>query len=206
MSIKEKAKSAREVFEGDKSLNKTYTSIRSLHDEPEAKVAFDGARQRMMDVNSWGRIPGPENAEFQLYDSQGPKSDAPEVGDFIKTMLPGPFPENWVQIIDIQEDPDRVSFSVRPCQGPDKTPRSVAQTKHFFKSSASSTFILQRKGNVLKASEVGFNESINNQGPEAGNRKVLNTIISEAGWALVQKLQWENVTDYIVGKKHSRDD
>lgn len=44
------------------------------------------------------------------------------------------------------------------------------------------------------------NEGINNKGKEAGNRKLINTLIAEGGWAAFQKFQWEKLTDYLVHK------
>lgn len=78
--------------------------------------------------------------------------------------------------------------------------------RHFFKSAATSTFRLEVQGNILVATETGYNESINNQGPEAGNRKVLNPLISETGLLFAQKLQWEDVTDYIIGNTTPKED
>lgn len=203
----ENSEGAGSVLRGDAGLTKVYTSEKGYPDDAAAQKAFHEAKRRMYDVNRWGKIPGPENATFVLYDQQGVAYATNELaregfrlsaGCFIKTLLPGGLPENWVQITDVQEADDTASFTVRPCHDPTDRQSDVV-TDHFFKSGATSTFKLERKGKVLAASEIGLNESINNQDPEAGNRKILNTLISEAGWAFVQKLQWTNVTDYIVG-------
>ena len=47
--------------------------------------------------------------------------------------------------------------------------------------------------------EIGVNEAINNQDAEAGSKGLINTIVSEGGWAGFQKYQWKNLTDYLVG-------
>lgn len=208
MSLKEKAESAKEVLEGDKGLNKTYSSQKEYPDETAAKDAFNDAKNRMFNVNTWGKIPGPENATFLLYDRRGYpykkeviEDIKPRVGDFIKTLLPGNLPEDWVRVVDVQEDTDHASFTVRPSKDPTDEDQPENVTEHFFQSTATSTFNVERKDNILIASETGLGEQINNEDPEAGKRNKLNTAISEAGWAFVQKLQWENVTDYIVGKK-----
>lgn len=201
MSIKEKAKDVKQVFEGDKSVNRTYTSYNTFLDDKETIEAFKLAKARMYKVNAWGKIPGPANADFILYDENGVQSDKlkPKVNYFIKTILPTGLLENWVRIIDIKEDPDSATLTVRPCNDPTVEAQHPAETDHFFKSSATSTFRLERNGNSLKEMEMGINESINNQGPEAGGRKAINTVVAEGGWALIQKKQWKNVTDYIVG-------
>lgn len=201
MSLKEKAQDVKQVFKGDKSLNRSYVSYKSFLNDEAALEALQEAKARMFNVNSWKQIPGPENADFILYDKSAQPSGAvkPATGDFIKTLLPGSLPEDWVQVVAVRDEPEYASFTVRPCGDPTDKDQSEIVTEHFFKSSATSTFKVEREGNVIKATEMGVNESINNEGPEAGDRKMLNTAISEAGWTFVQKMQWKNVTDYIVG-------
>jgi hypothetical protein len=65
---------------------------------------------------------------------------------------------------------------------------------------ATSTFRVQRRGKSIYAYEIGKNEGINNEEEDAGNRKLINTLFAEGGWAGVQKLQWKKLTDYLVHK------
>jgi hypothetical protein len=88
-----------------------------------------------------------------------------------------------------------VQPSGEPSQGGDEAGEEI---EHFFRKEARSTFRVQLQGNTLIASEIGRHESINNQGAEAGNRAVINTVIAKGGWALGQKLQWQKLTDYLV--------
>ncbi len=75
---------------------------------------------------------------------------------------------------------------------------NATEIKHFFIKEASSTFRVERHGTLIKALEIGKNEGINNQGPEAGDRTVINTLIAEGGWALFQEMQWDKLTRYLV--------
>jgi len=52
---------------------------------------------------------------------------------------------------------------------------------------------------MILAFELGKDEAINNKGKKAGKRKLLNTIIAESGWLGLQRLQWEDLTNYLVG-------
>ena len=61
-----------------------------------------------------------------------------------------------------------------------------------------STFRVDLEGKTIRAYELGRTEGINNKGEEAGNRKVINTLIAEGGWAGFQKLQWDKVTKFLV--------
>jgi hypothetical protein len=206
MSMKEKVNSAKEVLSGEKGLTKIYSSEKNYTDEMLAKAAFEEAKERLYDVNSWSKIPGPENATFILYDNNGVEykgewgGNRLKKGDFIKTLLPGNLPENWVEVIEVHDNEDSAYFTVRPSHAPPSEHPSSRVTKHFFKKSARSIFKVEKRGTRLIASETGINESINNKDPEAGERNLLNTIISEAGWAFVQQMQWQNVTNYLVGK------
>src|SRR5690606_12762265 len=100
---------------------------------------------------------------------------------------------------DIQQEEDKVEFTVSPSINPTKAKEEQDKIEHFFIPEASSTFRVQRDGNILAAFEIGKNEGINND-EEAGNRKLINTLIAEGGWAGIQDLQWNKLTDYLVHK------
>jgi hypothetical protein len=194
--IQEEAK----VIKGDKSKHKKYSSHRDFSDEESAKNELTRCKERLFDVNSWSDIPGIANASFELHgaDGQPLRKKYPEIGDFVKIDLPGPLPFFWVRVIDMTTDDDMAQFIVQPSHDPadnqDKT-----TTKHFFRDQARSIFRVERHGSQITAMEIGLNESINNRETEAGGKAVINTLVSEGGWAGFQKYQWQNLTDYIVG-------
>jgi hypothetical protein len=109
-------------------------------------------------------------------------------------------PDNWVVVTDVKEGENFAEFTVQPSYDPTKQ-RSEGVTDHFFQKDARSTFRVERKGNILIAEEIGLNEAINNEGEEAGSRKVVNTVIASGGWAGFQRYQWEVLTNYIVGEE-----
>lgn len=208
MKIKEKAKEIlgkakkeAQVVKGEESKDKIYESHKAFTKEQDAINFYEEAKNRLFDVNGWTSISAIINSKFQLFNSLGEESAEvkPVVGDYIRIKLPGPLPYNWVKVMDIKEDANFSEFTVSPSEDP--TEKSSQQTKHFFTSEASSTFRVERKENAIYAYEIGKEEAVNSQGPEAGNRAVLNTIVAEGGWAAVQKIQWENLTDYLVGLK-----
>ena len=41
---------------------------------------------------------------------------------------------------------------------------------------------------------------INNKGEEAGDRKMINTLLAETGRVGFQQFQWKLLTDYLVHK------
>ncbi len=175
----------------------TYSSQSTYPNEAAALDAFEQSVNKLMHVNDWSAL-SVFTADFKVYDPAGqPKTDGqPEVGAYIQISLPGPMPPNWVQVVDIAREPKRVEFTVRPSSEPQQ--KNGTTIEHFFAQNASSTFRVELIGNTITASEIGKNESINNQEPQAGDRAVVNTLIAEGGWLFYQKIQWKHLTDYLV--------
>jgi len=209
MSIKDKAaeglqkmKHEGEVLKGDKSKDKQYSSTRDMGSEQAAKAEFERAKERLFNVNAWSDIPGIANARFTLYSREGSPltKTAAQVDDFIEIDLPGPLPMYWVRVVDVLVGDDEASFTVQPTYDPtDEDDRTV--TDHFFQDRARSIFRVERKGSELWAAEVGIDEAVNNEPAEAGDKAVVNTLVSAGGWAIFQRYQWKNLTDYLVGLK-----
>jgi hypothetical protein len=207
MGIKERASKAVEgikkeanVVKGTESKDKVYTSTREFDDVDAAIFEFARSRERLFNVNGWSRIPGIANATFELFSKDGQPLGKyqVEIGDFIKIDLPGPLPHYWVKVIDIKNERDKSQFTVQPSHNPTEgDDRNV--TDHFFKAQARSTFSVERNNGEITAMEIGENEAINNQDGEAGNKSVINTLVSEGGWAGFQRYQWKNLTEYLVG-------
>ena len=197
--IYEKLKKEIKVLQGDETKDKVYCSDHTYPTEAAAQTAFERAKQKLFDVNKWTDLEG-INSTFELYDQRGRRSIAgqPEVGFYMKIILPAPAPENWVKITDINQDATSAEFVVHPSEQPSERNETDPPTEHFFIKEATSTFRVERHGNQLLACEIGRDEGINNQGDEAGDRAVINTLIAEGGWAGVQALQWNKLTDYLV--------
>jgi len=131
--------------------------------ETEAQALFDKASKRLLSVNEWEKYAG--ISSFQLIDAHGVRAErTAETGDFIRIDIPGPGTHvgmgyDWVRIEDIKflsEDEQQVlSVIVRPCHHPmDKE----GPTAHFFKDTATSTFVIRKFGLVVTAEEHGRNE------------------------------------------------
>ena len=207
MGIKEKAadgirqiKEEAKVLKGEKARDRQYESTRQFNDDASARVEFSRSRERLFDVNGWSKIPGIANATFELFDGDGHPvyRQAVQEGDFIKIDLPGPLPFYWVKVVEVSDDSDSAQFTVQPTYDPtEKDDKTV--TDHFFQDQARSIFRVERSGSVIRAMEIGRDEAINNQREEAGEKGLINTLVSEGGWAALQKYQWKNLTDYLVG-------
>lgn len=195
-----KIKEEKEIIQGAATRGKLYSSDHTYATRDEAKREFKRSVSKLLNINGWSKLPG-FTSSFQLHDANGAEKDAktPQIHDYIKIILPGPVPENWVIVSDIHEGDDKVEFTVNPSINPTKHRDEQDKIEHFFIPEASSTFRVQRDGNKISAYEIGKNEGINND-EDAGNRKLINTLIAQGGWAGVQEFQWNKLTDYLVHK------
>lgn len=195
--IGDKLKLEYDIIFGTRSKDKNYKSSKRYNTEEEAEKAFSKSVEKLFNVEKWSKLPGIAS-RFELYGKDGAKksSKEPAVGDHLRILIPGPMPENWVEIIDIKKSENVASFTVKPDMDPQE--KYEKDVEHFFSDNARSTFKVERKGKVLEGSEIGENEGINNDGIKAGERKVINTIAAEAGWGIFQEIQWRKLANYLV--------
>jgi hypothetical protein len=191
-------KEVRRIF-GNEKQDKTYESHQTFPDRATTEKQFAQSVGKLLNVDAWSDLPG-LTSTFELYNKEGEKEmgAVPKIGDYIRIVLPGPFPENWVEVIQIQVLAEEAELTVRPSSSPTRSGEDVKQVEHFFTKDATSTFRVEMKGNTLSAFEIGKNEGINNKGEEAGDRAVVNTVIAEGGAAGFQSIQWNTLTDYLV--------
>lgn len=187
------------VLTGEETKQKIYSSQQTFSDEPTAQEAFVRSKEKLFNVNGWSGL-STFTADFNLHDQTGHRATSrqPQVDDYIKIELPGPIPENWVQVVHVASEDRSAEFTVRPSKNPQQTEENAAETEHFFQSQARSTFRVELAGRTVTAYEIGQNEAINNQNSESGNRAVVNTLIAEVGFLFYQDLQWKALTDYLV--------
>lgn len=174
----------------------------------DAKDLFNQAKKRLLDINSWDKFSGPASATFCLIDANGKEvSREPKVGDFIRIDLPGPGTSegkgyDWVIIEAIddkslsEKDEEYFAIRCRPSPPPGSTKETIA---HFYTDSASSTFILERKGNIVSAAEKGRNEIINNKNVNVAD-KVRNTVVASSAMNGMAYPQWKTLMKGILGK------
>ncbi len=186
----------------------------SVADARNAFVAQSGA---LLDVASWTKISGRENAKFDLYDDHGMQQAArlPTVGDFVRIQLPGQSKADWVRIEAITVDPDHTAIRVRPSFDPTQRPLTPSVTAHFFSSAATNTFIVDRSGTTVSARVEGRDESANVGAGSGGPfNAIRNRVVAETAWGAqrdlprsdlqvngMQQHQWNRFTQNIVDIK-----
>lgn len=160
----------------------------------------------MLDVNNWGNFTSPLCAGFSLTDNKGNvMEDEAKEGHHIRIDIPGPGSKagngfDWVKIEKIElsdrqnADEEYIAIKVRPSSNPKK---NWGRTAHFFKSYATSTFMVRREGVQVSCSVTGRNEKSNTNQKRLLDklRNLLVAILSFFGFS---KLQWKCLTKGIL--------
>ncbi|CAL1517136.1 hypothetical protein [Chitinophaga sp. MM2321] len=191
--------------QGGGQSNTSYT--RKTINPNEAVAIYEAAQKRLLDVNNWQEISGDLTASFTLTDDDGkPLHRSAQEGDNIRINIPGPGSQtgegyDWVKIELIAENnnPDiaYTGMRVRPFPLPEKAGKEVA---HFFKAYATSSFIVEKKGNQIKASVYGRNE-IPNTAVVPFSDKVRNFFIGLGAILGLSKIQWKSLVKGLLNGK-----
>lgn len=172
----------------------------------EAQAVFSMAANRLLDVNHWDKLCGPLSATFRLTDQHGKEIAGPaHPGDHFKINLPGPGPAagdgyDWVQVeaLDDKRNPsayeESVTLRVRPSSSPTG---DTADTAHFFKDEATSSFRVQRKGNVVTAEVHGRNE-VPNTSTDKPVDKMRNAVVGLGAITAFSAPQWKKLVKGLL--------
>lgn len=158
----------------------------------EAITIFNKARNTLLNPSSWAPIT-----------ANSPASPL-SVRDYIKIDIPAPGlsageGHDWVQVESIKEDIDpdadeSFAMTVKVCANPEHPEKGVA---HFFADGATSTFIIIRKGNTVRASYHGRNEKPNTENPSLGD-KIRNVVVAIGAMAGISELQWRAFLEELL--------
>ena len=167
----------------------------------KALELFRTAKRKLLHINHWHNISGPGSATFKLLNDQGvPVFRDPVIGDLICMDLPGPGPAagdgyDWVRIeaMDDHTNPiaetESFAFRTRPVKKPYSEGNDIA---HFYTSDATSTFVIERNGDLLMAQEVGKNE-ISNTKTSKVTDKIRNSLLATGARVGFSALQWKGL-------------
>lgn len=187
---------------------RTYTEhMVKLPTPEEARRRYERARDRLLEVNNWKRLCGPLSASFTLTDSSGNvrRHKKAAEGDHIRINLLGPGSQtgsgfDWVEIEKIEDKATPsgstayIAMRVRPSGNPKETPGKVA---HFFQDNATSSFVVERSGSLLRASVYGRNEQPNTA-PEGLLDKVRNFFIAITASLGMARPQWKRLAKGLL--------
>lgn len=164
----------------------------------EARMRFNQACYRLLHPELWHKLAGVVSAECRLIADNGDESYGPALmGDHIRINVPGPGTRagdgfDWVVVdaiengIDAGSEVESYGLRLRPCANPFHKDDDVA---HFFKNTATSTFIICREGNMVKALYYGRNE-VPNTDIENKVDNIRNAVLAAGAIAGFSELQW----------------
>ena len=172
-------------------------------DSQQARLFFEEAKRRLLDISDWGDISEGISAAFTLTDQNGEiKNGLPEVGDHIRINVPGPGSSagsgyDWVRIELVEEssntDIEISTIKVRPAADPEKQ----EGTAHFFDSGATSSFIVKREGRYITAEIHGRNEKPNIESKSLTD-KIRNFVVGTAATKGLAKIQWQKLANGLL--------
>ncbi|RZK52333.1 MAG: hypothetical protein EOO91_19525 [Pedobacter sp.] len=118
----------------------------------------------MISLKRWAKVCGTEATTFELLNALGTATAELGEGNLIKIDIPGPGTGvgggyDWVKIEKIESGENLneqfFGFRVRPCANPENPAAGIA---HFFKDTATSTFLVRLSQNTVYAEIHGRNE------------------------------------------------
>lgn len=170
----------------------------------EAIELYKIARNRLLDINRWGDFSGFLSASFELTDPSGHTilDRPPQEGDYFKIKIPAPEPIqefDWVRVEKIEEVEDEqrqeICIRVRPSADPASSDQAV---QHFFTDEATSSFVVVRDGNVVKAEVHGRNEQPNLEHAASVGDGIRNAVVSSGAMMGGSGIQWKKLIEGIL--------
>lgn len=170
----------------------------SLPDKEQALDCFRRAYKRLLNPPVWHELSGALSADFVLTDEKGEELERLLLeGDYIRINIPGPGNAtgdgyDWVKVETVEDktnadaEEERLGIKVRACDNPTNANNNTA---HFFKSDATSSFIIHRNGNTVTASYHGRNE-VPNTKTDKTTDNVRNAMVATGAIAGLSELQW----------------
>ena len=176
----------------------------SFPDINGAKIFYETAKHRLIDVNNWDKISGMISAKFQVIGADGKEVTKTVVsGNYLRIDIPGPGSKagdgyDWVYVEKFLEknekDIQSIGFRVRPSQNPFGNPD---ETAHFYSPGSTSSFIVTREENEVYAWIVDRNIKPN-QHASSLTDKIRDSTIGTGAIGLFSKIQWQGLADGLM--------
>lgn len=189
---------------GQKTTNHTgATSRHKAESRHCAVVLFNEAKQRLLDINNWGRLCGNAGAEFRLTDETGEllPGSMPVVGNLIRVKLPASANKagfSWLKIEkfehskDLLKDEELFGFSVKPIKDPTDL---FKKNKDVY--TGTNSFLICREGSLLTASEYDINDMESIEAASLFN-KIKSYITSVWVMTGLANTQWKKLLNGII--------
>ncbi len=169
-------------------------------------IIYNRACKRLKNPAVWKRLAGVLSADFELFVTMGEEEREIFAGDYISIDIPGPGSKagnglDWVKVEKIEQDiitgaDESFGITLRAAKKPEGPDEGIA---HFFNGHATSSFIIQRTGQTIKANYYGRNEVPNTKDVTVID-KLRNSIIATGALAGLSNLQWDALLKGLLAK------
>lgn len=207
---KEKDKKRQPVPQQEKGTKLDTEHVVKAATAEEAQRIFSCAVHRLLSINEWDKLCGPLSSTFGLTDREGVEvKRLAQPGDYFKIDIPAPGSASgegydWVRVealID-QRNPlapsERVTLRVRPSVNPH---HAEADTAHFFKDDATSSFMIEREDTRVIASVHGRNEEPNTDTHRVVD-KVRNALVALGAIVGFSRPQWKSLVKGLLERPY----
>ena len=176
--------------------------------EEEAVNTFNRVCTRLLNPPIWHQLTGSLSADFELKAANAENSNRlARVDDYLKITIPGPGNVagqgyDWVKIEVIEENTvpgTEASFGIMLRSSPNPEHKEEG-TAHFFKASATSTFIVKKTGNTISISYHGRNEMPNVTDVSLMD-KIRNVIVASGAAVGLSELHWTALLKGMLQKE-----
>lgn len=177
-------------------------SKKSFESEELVANHFEILKNRFFSIHRWKEYGGDLSADFRLFDCDGSYVDRmPRKGDYIRIDIPGPGDikakgYDWVEVMKIDDrcygdELERYLLVCRPSAVPQSNKEHIA---HFYSRESSSSFIISRGIDYIKAGIYGRNE-VPNVSRSGFFGRIRNLLVSIGGFFQLTKIQWKSLAD-----------
>ncbi|WP_312195449.1 hypothetical protein [Epilithonimonas vandammei] len=177
-------------------------SKRSFESEGLVANHFEILKDRFFSIHRWKEYGGDLSADFRLFDCDGSYVERmPRKGDYIRIDIPGPGDikakgYDWVEVMKIDDrcygdELERYLLVCRPSAVPQSNEEHIA---HFYARESSSSFIISRGIDYIKAGIYGRNE-VPNISRTGFFGRIRNLLVSIGGFFQLTKIQWKSLAD-----------
>lgn len=186
-----------------------------LHSTGDAIDLYKTAAERLLYVNEWNTLESMEGQQYALFDINGDaKTGKAEEGDYIRINntqalnLQKEKRYDWVRIEKMvqfeHKERNTTAMRVRPAADPTlKVPFKNRPTAHYYTSSATTTFIVERTETMVMVGIHPRNQVLNTAQATGFYNQLRNVVVGLMGLLGITKNQWKILLEGLVHEKEA---
>ena len=176
---------------GKSSITSASRTFPNTHD---ADDFFNRLRAELFRLREWNEKT--TLTSFELFDEKGNISERQTaiVGDFIRLSMAGTGKSDWAKVIEIVDEAGEAILTIKPSYNSTGNEPDKNTTSHFFASTSTNSFCLEKNNAVVSFYVIELSEKANTD--ETGNflETARNVAVSMVGpYFGIQKGEWKTL-------------